>query len=554
VVRSNKARIVAGVTMRKTFAAISSSSPLGMVALHLLAQSRKSGRNGVVFLAENETRAERLGAIIHALESSCNVLVFPRLNTLPFDQLEPSHEIAGRRSSVLRRLAKPEKPILLLSTAEAVMERLPMPANWSRTTLRLKVGGAFSEPDLRTRLEALGYDLDDEADYPGGALFHGQTFEIFPAGALGPFRIEHSGREIRRIVAVDPVEQNVLFETKELLLDPMSERLGFGSRRGQRATFFDYCKRAKWIADEGVPAHADIWLSTIEDAAGRADREREYLGRREWKQAAKRMKVLPQKAAFRATPDFSKITSPRKALRAFVDETRRACSRLVFVAAHEDDLRVMERTSGIKAQRFADWSEATAARIREIAFIADFDAGFVVPGQKPLIVVTASDVLGSRAHHPQPLARAWSTAFDHADVPEQGTVVIHLQRGLAMLDGLQTVAIGGRIVPRNGQARICGGRRRSRSTRRLGCDLALRSRAWQADARQSGRQYMVEPPLRGRAGDSNRRPSARQAYQSTSPPAGPETRTAGPELRKVCRSFPLFYDGRSGESHSGRAG
>jgi transcription-repair coupling factor (superfamily II helicase) len=440
--RSNKARIVTGVTKRKTSAAISSSSPLGLMALHLLAQSRKSGRNGVVFLAENETRAERLGAIIHALESSCNVLVFPRLNTLPFDQLEPSHEIAGRRSSVLRRLARPEKPILLLSTAEAVMERLPMPANWSRATLRLKVGGAFSEPDLRTRLKALGYDVDDEADYPGGALFHGQTFEIFPAGALGPFRIEHSGREIRRIVAVDPVEQNVLFETKELLLDPMSERLAFGSRRGQRSTLLDYCKRAKWIADAGVPTHADIWLSTIEDAAGRADREREYLGRREWKQATKRIKVLPQKAAFCPTPDFSKITSPRKAFRAFVDQTRRVGSRMVFVAAHEDDLRVMERTSGIKAQRFADWSEATAGRTREAAFIADFDTGFVVPGRKPLVIVTASDVLGSRAHHPQPLARPWSTAFDHADVPEQGTVVIHLQRGLAMLDGLQTVTMG----------------------------------------------------------------------------------------------------------------
>src|SRR5438445_7228512 len=293
------------------------------MALHLLAQSRKSGRNGVVFLAENETRAERLGAIIHALESSCNVLVFPRLNTLPFDQLEPSHEIAGRRSSVLRRLARPEKPILLLSTAEAVMERLPMPANWSRATLRLKVGDAFSEPDLRTRLKALGYDVDDEADYPGGALFHGRTFEIFPAGALGPFRIEHSGREIRRIVAVDPVEQNVLFETKELLLDPMSERLAFGSRRGQRSTLFDYCKRAKWIADAGVPTHADIWLSTIEDAAGRADREREYLGRREWKQAIKSIKGLPQKAAFCHTPDFSKITATQKAVRAIVEQTRR---------------------------------------------------------------------------------------------------------------------------------------------------------------------------------------------------------------------------------------
>ena len=129
-----------------------------MMARHLLAQWGRSGRNGVVFLAENENRAERLGGIIHALDPSCDVLVFPRLNTLPSDQLEPSYEIAGRRSSVLRRLAKPKQPILLVSTAEAVMERLPMPSTWSRVRLRLEVGATFSEQDLRTRLEALGYD------------------------------------------------------------------------------------------------------------------------------------------------------------------------------------------------------------------------------------------------------------------------------------------------------------------------------------------------------------------------------------------------------------
>ena len=63
-------------------------------------------------------------------------------------------------------------------------------------------------------------------------------------------------------------------------------------------------------------------------------------------------------------------------------------------------------------------------------------------GRKPLVVVTASDVLGSRAHHPQPMARAWTAAFDHPDVPEPGAVVVHLQRGLALLDGLQTVDMG----------------------------------------------------------------------------------------------------------------
>ena len=54
--RSSKARVAGKATNRKSppsRTAISSSSPLGMLALHLLAQWRKSGRKGVVFLAEN---------------------------------------------------------------------------------------------------------------------------------------------------------------------------------------------------------------------------------------------------------------------------------------------------------------------------------------------------------------------------------------------------------------------------------------------------------------------------------------------------------------------
>lgn len=413
------------------------------MALHLLAQWKDSGRSGLVFLAESENRAERLGSVIHALDPSCEVLVFPRLNTLPFDQLEPSREIAGRRASVLRRLAKSKKPIFLVATAEAVMERLPSPASLLRLNTSLKVGGKFSESELRIRLEELGYDLDDEPDYPGGALFHGQTFEIFPAGALGPFRVEHSGRAIRRIVAFDPKEHDIIFETRELLVDPMSERLAIAGARAKRATLFDYCGKAKWIADAGVSVHADAWLSTIEEAAGRADREREYLTRPDWKQGTRGMKVLPRTAPFQPTPEFSKLTSSRKALRAFVEETRRAGSRLIFVAAQEEDLRTMERMSGVRAERVANWDEAENARHRDVALLADLDAGFVIPGKKPAVVLTASDVLGSRAHHPQPMARSWSAAFDHPDVPEQGTVVVHLQRGLAVLDGLQTVNTGG---------------------------------------------------------------------------------------------------------------
>src|SRR4026207_330039 len=93
------------------------------------------------------------------------------------------------------------------------------------------------------------------------------------------------------------------------------------------------------------------------------------------------MSVVPAKGAYKATPDFSKVAAPRKALRAFVARAERAGSRLLFVAAVEDDLRAMERMSGVRAERFANWDEAVEARRREGALLADFDAAFLLPGK-----------------------------------------------------------------------------------------------------------------------------------------------------------------------------
>jgi transcription-repair coupling factor (superfamily II helicase) len=74
-----KARADGGATKKNKSLprfAISSSSPIGMLALHLLAQWRRAGRDGMVFLAENENRAERLGGVVHALDPSCEVSYF----------------------------------------------------------------------------------------------------------------------------------------------------------------------------------------------------------------------------------------------------------------------------------------------------------------------------------------------------------------------------------------------------------------------------------------------------------------------------------------------
>ena len=333
--------------------AVASSSPLGLLALHLLGQWRTSGRDGLVFLAGNQDRAERIGSVLHSLDPSADVMVYPRLDSLPFDGLEPSREIAGRRASVLRRLAGKRRPVFLISTAEAVMERLPTPKASKNSVVGLKRGATFSQQGLEKRFEAIGYDLEQEADYPGAVLFHGKTFEIFPAGALSPFRIEHDGDTIEKIVAFDPDEHDALSEVEELLIDPMSERLAFdGTGHRHDALLTDYCGSAHWIADFEVPARADSWLNSIDQAVGPKEAEREYMGKAEWNEVLKPVTLLPCKAAYEATPEFCRSGTPGKDLRSFVAETRRTGAGLLLVAAVEEDLRKMERMAALKAERY----------------------------------------------------------------------------------------------------------------------------------------------------------------------------------------------------------
>jgi transcription-repair coupling factor (superfamily II helicase) len=117
---------------------------LGLLALYLLWQWRKSAGKGIVFLPE--VRTGRSGwALVHALEQACDVLAFPGLDTCRSTKLEPSRDIAGRRSSVLRRLANPARRIIVVTTPEAAMER-PSPAEKLVTDQPCSQGGRCIGP------------------------------------------------------------------------------------------------------------------------------------------------------------------------------------------------------------------------------------------------------------------------------------------------------------------------------------------------------------------------------------------------------------------------
>jgi transcription-repair coupling factor (superfamily II helicase) len=181
---------------------------LGLHTIRLLERVAEAGPGGMIYVAEGERRAEQLSLLLRGLAPDLEVLLLPPWDCLPYDTASPSREVMGQRMSVLRRMLQPsEAPRLLVTSAAAIVQRVPPREICKEAFYNLRAGEAFSQDALETYLDRAGYVLDERVDEPGEAAIRGQVIDIFPANRLLPYRAEHDGQTIVAIRSYDPVSQ-----------------------------------------------------------------------------------------------------------------------------------------------------------------------------------------------------------------------------------------------------------------------------------------------------------------------------------------------------------
>ena len=186
--------------------------------------------------------------------------------------------------SVLRRLAGGLERVLLIATPEAALQRVPPRELCREAALRVAPGTELAE--IETFLRCTGYGLDMLVDEPGEAAVHGHVVDIFPAGALGPVRIEHADGRVMRIACYDPATQRTSDELPEIVLDAASEFIAADAAEQAEAdengappspwlsahypgldTLFDYLPEAPVvIEDREVEQRAALWFEQIREA------------------------------------------------------------------------------------------------------------------------------------------------------------------------------------------------------------------------------------------------------------------------------------------------
>ncbi|HJS87442.1 MAG TPA: transcription-repair coupling factor, partial [Acetobacteraceae bacterium] len=190
----------------------------------LLAQRRAEFAGPVLHVARDDARMARMAETLGFVIPEAEVLRFPAWDCLPYDRVSPNPALASERIATLGRLLEPSRqPRVVLTTVNALLQRVPPRAMLRGASLDLRVNGDLRSEQLARFLEANGYGRASTVMEPGEYAMRGGIIDIFPAGESEPVRIDLFGDTIESIRAFDPATQRSAAKRQHLVLRPVSE-------------------------------------------------------------------------------------------------------------------------------------------------------------------------------------------------------------------------------------------------------------------------------------------------------------------------------------------
>jgi transcription-repair coupling factor (superfamily II helicase) len=148
--------------------------------------------------------------------------LIPALDVLPHQNLSPHNEITEERAVALWRLSTQRVPITVVPVAAALL-RTESASFYRQLALTLRTGEEIPLEDLVQHLESIGYEKREPVEMVGEYSVRGGIFDVFPAEASKPVRVEFFGDDIESIRQFDVESQRSVLKLNSATLLPLAE-------------------------------------------------------------------------------------------------------------------------------------------------------------------------------------------------------------------------------------------------------------------------------------------------------------------------------------------
>ena len=178
-------------------------------------------------IARDGKRMMELAETINFFSSSIEIITFPAWDCLPYDRVSPKRDVVASRVDSLTRLANRQAPsfkkVIVISTVNAILQRIPTPDFFDQLTREIRAGSQIDIEEFSRFLGECGFDRTATVREPGEYSVRGGIIDIYPPGELLPVRIDLFGDSVEKIRKFDPISQLTTGQLEKTLINTSNE-------------------------------------------------------------------------------------------------------------------------------------------------------------------------------------------------------------------------------------------------------------------------------------------------------------------------------------------
>lgn len=177
------------------------------------------GKKPICLISYNEIQAKKLYEDIRYFTE--NVVLFPKKEIVTYDYVAESKELPYQRIESLNQIHT-KKNLIVVTTIEALMQRLPSKELLYQNELNFEMGKSYSLEELKKKLVTLGYVRCDLIEGRGQFSIRGGIVDIATNETTG-VRIEFWGDEVDSIRNFNITSQRSINTLEKTTIHPAHE-------------------------------------------------------------------------------------------------------------------------------------------------------------------------------------------------------------------------------------------------------------------------------------------------------------------------------------------
>jgi transcription-repair coupling factor (superfamily II helicase) len=357
--------------------------------------------------------------------------VLPAWDRLP-REAGPGDEVFGRRLRVAKAMASETPPRYVVAPFQALLQPLPKPELIARGARTIRVGDSVPIEELTEWLVSKGMDRVDVVEIAGEFSLRGGILDLFPPDASEPVRVEFFGDEVESIRPFDPETQRSLGRWDSVSLSAMVPM--DGDRLEDLGHVADYLPERAWIVlvEPGdLREEGRHYFGRLEDPRGLYSVESTFA--RLLKKSSITLSTIA--ASSLETTCHLSIESVER----FSGELSKVKGELETAAGLDHVLIACQNQGEIErlTEVFADTAIAQSNRLGLV--IGRVRSGFRMTDARTLVISDHELFARTDVRRPTTRRRYESRAIDSFLDLNEGDLVVHLNHGIAIYQGLQLV-------------------------------------------------------------------------------------------------------------------